>query len=211
MVLHVQRRIIIPILSDHINSNSMKRILTIITALTIASANAFAQQTASDDAEYIGDRIAREWSQAFSKEGKQKWETEYTCRLRTGFFTDGVMFTGGIRVDEKRTLGLFTGLENVWDDAAPANSYSARLGLTYRRYWHLGQRKIFAFYSDLYAGAAYIYKDTDPDPYYNSQGDLLFVGGWQTGVRIRFYKNIHMFLGPTIATDCIGLHLGIGF
>ena len=28
---------------------------------------------------------------------------------------------------------------------------------------------------------------------------------------VRFYKNLHLFLGPTIATDCLGLHLGIGF
>lgn len=28
---------------------------------------------------------------------------------------------------------------------------------------------------------------------------------------IRCYKNLHLFLGPTIATDCLGLHLGIGF
>ena len=28
---------------------------------------------------------------------------------------------------------------------------------------------------------------------------------------VRCYKNLHLFLGPTIATDCFGLHLGIGF
>jgi hypothetical protein len=28
---------------------------------------------------------------------------------------------------------------------------------------------------------------------------------------VRCYKNLHLFLGPTIATDCIGAHLGIGF
>ena len=87
---------------------------------------------------------------------------------------------------------------------------------------HFGRRKIFAFYSDLYAGAAWIY---GIDGKYHSNletgeqrevingdvGDVLFVGGWQPGIRVRFYKNLHLFLGPTIATDCLGLHLGIGF
>ena len=90
------------------------------------------------------------------EDGKKAWKTEYTLRYRAGLFTNGPMFTAGIRVDEKRTIGLFTGLEEIWDDATPANIYSARLGFTFRRYRHMGKRKTFAFYSDLYAGAGYI-------------------------------------------------------
>jgi hypothetical protein len=90
---------------------------------------------------------------AYAQEGRKNWKTEHTLRLRAGLFTEGVMFTSGIRVDEKRTLGLFAGLENVYDDATPADIHSARLGITFRRYWHLGERKIISFYSDLYAGA----------------------------------------------------------
>ena len=111
----------------------MKRILAILSTLLLASATAFAQESMT--------------------EGINEWKPEHTLRLRAGFFTEGVMFTSGIRIDEKRTLGLFAGLEDVWDDATPANIHSARLGVTFRRYWHLGDRKIFSFYSDLYAGA----------------------------------------------------------
>ena len=44
-----------------------------------------------------------------------------------------------------------------------------------------------------------------------SAGDVKFICGWQPGIRVRFYRNIHLFLGPTLATDCLGLHLGVGF
>lgn len=174
--------------------------------MLIAGGTAYAQETMATDA----DTWAGEWRHAFSPEGRKNWKTEHTLRIRAGFFTEGLMFTSGIRVDEKRTLGLFAGLEDVWDDATPANIYSARLGVTFRRYWHLGERKIFSFYSDLYAGAAYIYKVTNQETY-EDKGDILFVGGWQPGVRVRCYRNLHIFLGPTLATDCLGLHLGIGF
>ena len=185
---------------------TMKRTLIIIAVMLIAGGTAYAQETMATDE----DTWAGEWRHAFSPEGRKNWKTEHTLRIRAGFFTEGLMFTSGIRVDEKRTLGLFAGLEDVWDDATPANIYSARLGVTFRRYWHLGERKIFSFYSDLYAGAGYIYKVTSHETY-EDKGDILFVGGWQPGVRIRCYKNLHIFLGPTLATDCIGLHLGIGF
>lgn len=184
----------------------MKRIIITLTALMIAAVCAFAQETMVEDV----SGWAQEWKHAFSKDGKKAWKTEYTLRYRAGLFTSGPMFTAGIRVDEKRTIGLFTGLEEIWDDATPANIYSARLGFTFRRYWHMGKRKTFAFYSDLYAGAGYIYKVTSPDSYAH-KGDVLFVGGWQPGIRVRCYKNLHIFLGPTLATDCLGLHLGIGF
>lgn len=185
---------------------TMKRTLIIIAVILIAGGTAYAQETMATDA----DTWAGEWRHAFSPEGRKNWKTEHTLRIRAGFFTEGLMFTSGIRVDEKRTLGLFAGLEDVWDDATPANIYSARLGVTFRRYWHLGERKIFSFYSDLYAGAGYIYKVTSHETY-EDKGDILFVGGWQPGVRVRCYRNLHIFLGPTLATDCIGLHLGIGF
>ena len=106
--------------------------------------------------------------------------------------------------------------------SAPSHWSSMRTGLNFRRYWHLGQRKRFAFYSDLYAGAAWIYK-VEGKYHMNTQtgeqwevldenpGDMWFVAGWQPGIRVRCYKNLHLFLGPTIATDCLGLHLGIGF
>ena len=186
----------------------MKHFLTsLLTCLAAAffSCSLNAQETPAEDL-YLFDQ----WKRAFSAEGRENWKSEFTARIRLGIYTEGPMVTGGIRIDEKRTLGIFLGYEEVWDDATPANIHSVRAGLTFRRYWHMGRRKTFAFYSDLYAGAGYIYKVTDSDSYAH-EGEVLFVGGWQPGIRVRFYSNIHLFLGPTIATDCLGLHLGIGF
>ena len=184
----------------------MKRLLIILSALLIAGGTAYAQDTMADA---VND-WANGWKYAFSKDGKKNWESEYTLRWRSGFFTDGAKFTGGIRVDEKRTLGVFAGAAKTWDDATPATIKSISLGLTFRRYWHFGQKKIFALYSDIYAGAGYVYSVSNPESYME-EGSVLFVGGLEPGIRVRCYKNLHIFLGPTIATDSIGLHLGVGF
>ena len=45
---------------------------------------------------------------------------------------------------------------------------------------------------------------------YTPAGDAELILGLQPGFRVRCYKNFHIFLGPSIATDCIGVHLGIG-
>ncbi|MBR5015162.1 MAG: hypothetical protein IKY16_11265, partial [Bacteroidales bacterium] len=81
----------------------MKRILTILSILLFAGGSSFAQESMTEN----GNSWANEWKYAFSPEGRKSWKTEHTLRLRAGFFTEGVMFTSGIRLDEKRTLGLF--------------------------------------------------------------------------------------------------------
>ncbi len=163
---------------------------------------------------------AAEWKYAFSKEGVENWKPEFTLRYYSGFVTTGPMFTGGVRIDEKRSFALMLSQGDVYIDHAPGDIYYIGTGLNFRRYWHLGKRKTFAFYSDLYAGAAWIYK-IDGKYHYpggrqeevieDNAGDVIFICGWQPGVRVRFYKNIHLFLGPALATDCLGLHLGVGF
>ena len=91
-----------------------------------------------------------------------------------------------------------------------------------RRYFHFAQKDIVALYIDFAVGAGYVYKmdggymvnletgetvkTTDYD-----KGDVLFAATFQPGVRFRFWKNLHLFLGPTISTDTVGLHLGLGF
>ena len=42
-------------------------------------------------------------------------------------------------------------------------------------------------------------------------GDVVPVLGLQPGLMIRLYRNMHISLGPSIATDCVGVHFGIGF
>lgn len=194
----------------------MKKLLLLLTILLISFSTS-AQETMADDMKKWSD----EWKYAFSKEGVKEWKPELTLRYYAGFVTSGPMLTGGLRIDEKRSFSLFIGHGDTYIDAAPADIYSHRVGLNFRRYWHLGKRKIFAFYSDLYAGAGWIYK-VDGKYHTNTQtgqvwevvdenvGDAMFVAGWQPGIRVRCYKDLHIFLGPTISTDCIGLHLGIG-
>ena len=183
----------------------MKRILIILIAI-LAAGNVFAQGSVS--------------------EGNQRWanelKPEFTLRGYAGFVTSGPMLTGGVRIDQKRSFSLFVGMGDTYVDHAPADIYTVSTGLNFRRYWHLGKRKVFALYSDLYAGAAFVTEVTGATYEINDNGevweiveekpgDVLFIGGWQPGVRIRFYRNLHIFLGPTIATDCIGAHFGIGF
>lgn len=177
-----------------------------------------AQQTDSDEFPYLMD----EWKHAFSQEGIKSWKPEFTGRIDMGIYAGGAFITGGVRIDEKRTLGLLVGEGNVHIDAVPGHISTIRTGLMFRRYVHLGKRKIFALYSDIYAGAAIVYKVTgkyysDPETgemreeIDTDKGDVGLLLGWQPGIRVRFYKNIHLFLGPSIATDCIGVHLGVGF
>ena len=47
-----------------------------------------------------------EWKYAFSAEGRRAWKPEFTVRTYAGFFTGGPAITGGIRIDNKHTLGL---------------------------------------------------------------------------------------------------------
>lgn len=194
----------------------MKRILTIVIAV-LAAGNVFAQGTVAED----NERWANEWKYAFSKDGIKEWKPEFTLRAYAGIFTNGHMLSGGVRVDQKRTFALFAGPYTMYVDAAPANIHTITAGLNFRRYWHLGKRKVFSLYSDLYAGAAFvtevtgiIHEITENDRVWEiieeRPGDVRFIGGWQPGVRVRFYKNLHLFLGPTIATNNIGLHIGVG-
>ena len=190
----------------YIKNLVMKRlIITLFIYLFFASGIVNAQETQSG--------WANEWRYAFSKEGMKEWKPEFTLKRSGGFFTDRRMVTGGVRVDEKRSFALYLGQGGQWIDHAPASVYSIRTGVSFRRYWHLGARKTFAFYSDLSAGIGWVNK-IDGDIYNRISekvGDMLFEVLWQPGVRVRFYKNIHMFFGPTLATDCIGVHWGIGF
>ena len=79
---------------------NMKRILTTLAAIIVASVSAFAQETMAEDL----SGWANEWKYAFSKEGMKEWKPEFTLRESGGFFTGRRMLTGGVRVDEKRSF-----------------------------------------------------------------------------------------------------------
>jgi len=185
----------------------MKKYLVVFAAAMLLPAMSMKSQT---------------WKESFSYEGRKAWKPEFTVRCYAGFVTEGPSITGGIRIDDKRTLGLMLSQGNTYIDAAPGNILSVSAGLYMRRYFHLGSKDIVAFYSDLSVGAGYVYEvrgkywtNYETGEKYeridDSQGDILFVAAWQPGVRFRFWRNLHLFLGPTISTNTIGLHLGIGF
>ena len=195
----------------------MRKVLLII-ALLISTIQPIKAQTMADDAKvwYEG------WKYALSKEGRQNWKPEFTARAYAGFVTEGPAITGGVRIDDKRTFGLMVWKGSTWIDAAPARVYSISTGMYMRRYFHLGKKDIVALYSDFAIGAGYVYKmnggymtngetgETVKTTDY-SEGDVLFSATWQPGIRFRFWKNLHLFLGPTISTNTVGLHLGMGF
>ena len=175
-------------------------------------------QTMVDDAKSWADG----WKYAFSAEGRQNWKPEFTARYYAGFVTEGPAITGGVRIDNKRTFGIMVWQGNTWIDAAPASVYSLSSGLYCRRYFHLGKKDIVTLYADFAVGAGYVYKlgggymhnaetgETVRTTDYE-KGQVLFAATLQPGVRFRFWRNLHLFLGPTISTNTVGLHLGVGF
>ena len=168
---------------------------------------------------------AQSIKESFSAEGRKNWKPEVTVRGNLGIYACGFAVTGGVRIDEKRTLGLMVGKNvNVYTvnhGYTDVNSFSA--ALYGRRYFHLGERKIFSFYTDLALGAAVVTNlegaywvdpvdgTTKKEDISVDKGDVQFYISLQPGMRVRFYKNLHLFLGPTLSSHCLGVHLGIGF
>lgn len=163
---------------------------------------------------------AGSWKYAFSEEGRKDWKPEFTARLNVQFVMQEWTLSGGVRIDEKRTLGLMVGNGMIYNDAEPKDLYYVSAGAYMRRYFHTKSRT-FSFYADLWAGAAYFYKDTgsyqrDPDSGVlekapSEKGTFAPAIYLQPGVRFRFWRNVHIFLGPTISTGTFGVHLGAGF
>ena len=168
---------------------------------------------------------AQSIKESFSAEGRKNWKSEVTVRGNLGIYAGGFAVTGGVRIDEKRTLGLMAGknvnVYTVTPGYTDVNSFSA--ALYGRRYFHLGERKIFSLYSDLALGAAFV---TDLEGAYwvdpvdgvkkkddisVEKGDVQFYISWQPGIRVRFFDNVHLFLGLTLSSHYLGVHLGIGF
>ena len=178
-------------------------------------------QTITDD-EYLGNRWINEWQSAFSADGRRSWKPEITARAKVGIYTGGQNLSIGARVDDKRTLGLMLGNGHLYVDAAPGDVYAIQTSAYMRRYLHLGKRDIIALYSDLALGASWVYKVSGKYWYDDRTGEIIqemisanpgdvhFMATWEPGIRLRFYRNIHLFLGPTISTDCLGLHIGLG-
>lgn len=142
---------------------------------------------------------------------------EFTARGYVGIYNGGYRITGGVNINNRHSAGLMLGYHDSYHDYAPGNVYSITTALYYRRYFHLGKRQVCAFYVDAYVGAGWVYKVDEwfPEGEHNQidnvKGDVIPLIGVHPGFRVRLYRNLHIFLGPTIGTDCLGLHLGIGF
>ena len=137
--------------------------------------------------------------------------SEVTLRLYCGF-PYGPAVTAGARVNDNLTIGIMAGYGSTYVDAAPGTIYSATIGMYMRYYIHLDKKDVTALYSDVIAGARRIYRVAGEGPsILVSPGDVYFNLDWQPGLRIRFYKNIHVFLGPTIGRASVGFHIGLGF
>lgn len=201
----------------------MKRFIMIrkiiVVVLLVSVVSPLKGQTFAEDV----SSWAGEWKAAFSGEGRKSWKPEFTIRYSAGFISEGPLLTGGVRIDDKRTLGIMIGQACTFVDAIPESIYHIQTAIYKRRYFHFRTRDIVALYSDVAVGASWVYKvyggylelDDEtggtvvlPQDY---PGDVRFHAAWEPGIRFRFFRNAHLFLGPTIATDRIGLHLGLGF
>lgn len=152
----------------------------------------------------------------------QKIRTEFTARAMVGIYNGSCNLTGGVRLSDNWTVGALAGNGNVYIDAAPGNIKYIKAGAFARGYAHLGKNDIFALYADFTAGGACVYKVNGKYLYGvegqeplemidDNPGDLAPLMAFEPGIRVRLFKNIHVFLGPTISTLGMGVHAGIGF
>lgn len=199
----------------------MKTICSFLLILAcLAAAQSAAAQTMAEDMQSCMEK----WKYRFSEQGRKAWKPEFTIRYYAGFVTEGPFVTAGIRLDGVRTLGVALWKGDTYVDSVPGHYDSVFTGLYTRRYFHLGRRDIIAFYSDLTFGGGAVYKVTggwsyeDPETGYVHEtrmpvekGEMFLTFAWQPGVRLRFGSNVHIFLGPTLSTYTVGLHLGLGF
>ncbi len=192
----------------------------LLLIMGLAAPGRVAAQTMVEDMQSCFER----WRYRFSEQGRKVWKPEFTVRYYAGFVTEGPFITAGVRLDGKRTLGAALWKGYTYVDAVPGHYDSIFTGLYTRRYFRLGKRDIIAFYSDLTFGGGYIYNVSggwiyeDPvtgltyeDRMPVEKGELYLALAWQPGIRLRFGRNIHIFLGPTISNYTLGLHLGFGF
>ncbi|MBQ6604278.1 MAG: hypothetical protein IIX17_01595 [Tidjanibacter sp.] len=154
-----------------------------------------------------------QWKYAFSEEGKQHWKPEFTARAFLGPYEGGLAVTGGVRVDNKRTLGGRITISESGSTLMPSE-YFITLSANYRKYLHFGPREIISLYSDFHAGLGIIYKTDkaiDPEIEPAKPGSMGPILGVQPGIRLRLVENIHLFAGVSLSNLHVGLHLGVGF
>lgn len=203
----------------------------LITILLLTAFAADAQKRPLNPAPTFDDIEAKVYTEklkyCYSKEGIKNWKPEVTARMGLTLFYGGYYAgTIGVRVNDRSTFGLMGLSGSFYYDAYPAHSYWAGGAIYVRRTLPLGRRAIVSVSNELTAGAGYFYKVTgdqdilitDPDGnefvyegfHDVKAGDILPLIGWQPTLKIRIYRNFHIFLGANISTYGNGPVLGIG-
>jgi len=204
-------------------NNLLKKLILSACIILAASFYSSAQETANETKtkRNLPAEMAAEWNHAFTRDGVKDWKFDLTVRHYGGVFAQAPVLTAGIRVDKKRVLGIMSGWGHSYNDAVPGYIYYVPTCLFHRRTFYLPSTDVIGFYSDLYMGANWIAKVSKNEgavpgsksgTIYGNPGEARFMAGWQPGVRLTFYKNIHIFAGIVVSTDCVvGFHFGVGF
>lgn len=113
------------------------------------------------------------------------------------------------------------GQSDIYIDAAPGNIYHINAGAFCRRYFHVGALDAISFYAGLSAGVSYIdevagkyrygYAGELTEVIFENPGDVSLFMAFEPGVKVKLFRNFHLFLGPTLSTQTMGMHVGIGF
>jgi len=226
----------------------MKRLaffLSIFAALALSSEATYALELDSD-VPSNGSRRGT-WSYAFSDEGRREWRLEGAARWIAGFYTSGPEVTAGVRLDDKRSLGILLGRADLYLDDALGNVYSITTAVYKRRYFALGsggaggsrswsgdaggrngrtgkarRGSRWSLYSEIALGCGWVYKvdgktrldvatGKQTEVIEESAGDVSLFLSWQPGLCVRLFDNFKLYFGPTLAPNCVGFHLGLGF
>lgn len=154
-------------------------------------------------------------SEAFSKEDI-RWKPEFTVRSELTMPGASYLASFGMRINHRVTVGIMGGHHSTWYDADARMLYSLSANAYARCYFHLGPQQRVSLFVDGYAGPAFFYKEVRQREIalpgdHPGKGDMWFNAAIEPGIRLRIYKNIHIFTGPLFGTRYIGLHAGVGF
>lgn len=208
----------------------MKKLALIISIMLISAFAASAQKRPLNPAPTFDDTESSAYIEklkyCYSREGIKNWKPEVTARLGLTIYSGFEAGTLGVRVNDRSTFGLMGLRGSVYYDAYPAHTYWAGGALYARRTLPLDRRAIVSISNELTAGVGYFYKVTgDKDFTYTTpdgityvhegfhrtkEGDTLPIIGWQPAMKVRIYRNLHIFLGAYISTYGKGAILGIG-
>lgn len=190
-----------------------KVILLFLMLLTAFSASA--QKRPLNPAPTFDDidsgTYAEKLKYCYSREGIRNWKPEVTVRLGLFPFVGG-FYAGslGVRVNDRSTFGIKGLWGSFYFDSYPAHTYWAGGALFARRTLPFGKRAIVSLSNELTAGVGCFYKVNGYDFHSVKEGDVIPLLGWQPTLKIRIYRNLHIFLGANVSTIGLGPVLGIG-